>query len=225
MGMKRWEIPSAVQQNAMRLLEVERALWVHRLSGRTEAACALATLAQAVDRGWPVRARPRRRLAMLIAAMERRWRTSSFGSERWQSAARALARLVVAQDRVRAVRLGEAADVTIDSLGASTDSAARALVAGARERRRCLRQDLLAAMMPMAVHTAIICASASGARIEELVNVAVAAVARAVDEVDGELSGEYELAVARAVDRAVGRFLESVPHEAESLTQSMSGGF
>lgn len=224
MGSK-WELSKTVRQQAARLVEVERAMWLHRLSGREAALCTLATLEQALDRGWPARPRPRARLARLIAALERRLKTSRFGGERWQAIARALAALVVSQGRARAVRLGDVADLAIGA-GQHAGGAARALLDGARARRRALKQDVVAALMPLAVQAASLSALVSGARIEELVNVAVAALVRAVDEIDPELSEDYQGAVLRYVDRAVARFLESVPHAPEPvLALSTSGGY
>ncbi len=226
MGNSRWKVPETVCEQASRMIEIERALWVHRLSGRQEAVCALAIIEQAVDRGWPTRARPRARVERLVRSLERRLRASSFGSPRWHGMARALARLLVAQGRAHAFRLGESVDQAIGSLAPRREGSAQALVAGARERHLALRQDLVAGLMPTALHVASLCAVVSGARIEQLVNVAVASLGRAVDSIDPESAGDYERAVLRAVDRAVGHHLEGVPRVAPgALAPSMDGGF
>jgi len=133
---------------------------------------------------------------------------------------------LVSVDRQRALQLGDSADRGIDALANCNGSAPRALIAGARERRRALRQDLVAALVPMAVRSASARAIVVSVKIELLINVAVAALCRAVDAIDPELACDYQGTAASTIDRALSRFLESSPKQcAASLVPAMSDGF
>lgn len=224
MGLKRWSVPSSAREQALRLIEVERTLWQHRLAEPGEAMCALATLEQEIDRGALGAAKQERRLLRLIHALERRLPTVGFGTRRWRALGQALGRHVVDLDRAAAWRIGEAADRAIAELK-SPSGACRARIESARDRHRALRQDLIAALMPRAVQAASLQAVVTGAKIELLVNVAVASLCRAVDTVDPALSPDYEPAVLRVVERSLRRHLEATPISRTPLDPAPSEGF
>lgn len=224
MGTKRWSVPATAREQALRLVEVERALWQHRLAEPGEAMCALATLEQELHRGVLAAARQERRLLRLVHALERRLPTSSFGTRRWRALSQALGRHVVDLDRAASFRIGEAADRAIAAL-ASPSGSCRAMIESARDRHRALRQDLIAALMPAAVHAASLQAVTTGTKIELLVNVAVASLCRAVDTIDPQLAPDYEQAVLRTVERSLRRHLEAAPLSRTPLDPAASEGF
>ena len=225
MGTQRWQVPADAREAALKLVSLERALWVHRLSGASEAAVTLSVVERALAGGSLSGHRRAERLLRFARGLMRRLDAGSHGSEHWRAASQALGRELVAWDRSAARRLGDAADAAIEELLNEPLSAVYPLLAAARHRHRALRQDLVAAWMPRAVRAATAQGVLYQARIEQLVYVAVEALCKAVDTLDLEAQADLEEAAAQSIDRAVRRYLDSAPLPALSLVQPMSEGF